>query len=606
MRTRLALVLACVGALACTPPDLADSASPGTGWPDLADPPVGREDGRADAALIVAIEDPRFGGRPGATQVAAGWWRYLVHTRGLRASRVTLLREGEATAAAMIEALDRMEFRAGEGALLWLVFIGQAESRPDHEGLLTTAAGTFAVAELRETLGFGFHESAFVLLDACAEAPAEGWSSGIAAAPLVPAPSFRGPEGPSAPEPSWSDTPSDLASIAASAGVRAEQAMTRRLAVPRNLFVLTAGVGPRCPTELAGRPWPALAYAGLAGLQGWADRNGDGWVGAVELGVYAQSLIAGLDERERDLSELPELDAAGIDLILADLAGLGPRPAPIARARRDRHALDPGEASQTDDSLARADALIELAVEDMIAVPPGRFWMGCDPEHESECERDEKPARIVELGGYAIDRREVSWADWRECHAAGECPAVALDQCWVWTGLEHGFVLGAQVPAAMLADDHPVMCVTWSEAFEFCEALGKRLPSEAEWERAARGVDRRIHPWGDEPPNCTRAVADGCSDFSEPVGSKPAGASPVGALDMAGNVAEWVYDWWDEHSYGLRRMPRAIDPHGPKTGEVRGVRGGSFYAGASDLRTSYRYGFEPGARTSIVGFRCAR
>lgn len=96
----------------------------------------------------------------------------------------------------------------------------------------------------------------------------------------------------------------------------------------------------------------------------------------------------------------------------------------------------------------------------------------------------------------------------------------------------------------------------------------------------------------------------GCSDFGEAVGSRPAGASPSGALDMAGNVAEWVFDWWDAHSY--RNLAPGRDPLGVWQGEVRVVRGGSFYSGPSDLRASYRYGIEPDARTSLVGFRCAR
>lgn len=92
-----------------------------------------------------------------------------------------------------------------------------------------------------------------------------------------------------------------------------------------------------------------------------------------------------------------------------------------------------------------------------------------------------------------------------------------------------------------------------------------------------------------------------CGAYTRPVGSLPAGASPVDALDMAGNVFEWVFDWWSERSY---RRGVAENPTGPERGEVRVVRGGSFYSSDADLRTSYRYGLDPNARTSIVGFRC--
>ncbi|NJK32870.1 MAG: formylglycine-generating enzyme family protein, partial [Deltaproteobacteria bacterium] len=266
----------------------------------------------------------------------------------------------------------------------------------------------------------------------------------------------------------------------------------------------------------------------------------------------------------------------------------------------------PGRRESDGRALADAEGQVAFTLEDMLAVPQGRFWMGCDKDRDSNCEKDEYPERIVELDGYAIDRTEVTWADYRACVAAGACSEPVFEQCWVWTGLDQGFVLGAEVPEEMLADDHPVMCVNWTEALGYCLAAGKRLPTEAEWERAARGLDRRFYPWGNEEPDCSRAIIDGCGDFTAPVASAPAGASPVGALDMAGNVAEWVYDWWDEVGYGYRHMPSAINPEGPVRGEVRGVRGGSFYGGALDQRSSYRYGLAPGARMSIVGFRCAR
>ena len=205
------------------------------------------------------------------------------------------------------------------------------------------------------------------------------------------------------------------------------------------------------------------------------------------------------------------------------------------------------------------------------------------------------------LGGFAIDRAEVRWADYRECVTSGACDPMHVEVCWVWNG--EAFVRGDPLPAAMLADDHPVVCVNWPEAARYCEAMGKRLPTEAEWERAARGVDGRLYPWGDAAPSCKTVVMDGCSDFTRPVATHPAGASPVGALDMAGNVAEWVYDWWDERSYPRRVVD---NPTGPERGQVRGVRGGSFYNSDADLRVSYRYGLEPMARTSIVGFRCVR
>jgi formylglycine-generating enzyme required for sulfatase activity len=601
MRPRFSHAL-CAGLLGCTRPDLAESATPGPGWPDLADPPAGLKDGVGDSAVIVAIDDPALGGRPGAWEVASGWWRYLVRTRGLSPNRVTLLHDDAATAAAIRESVDRMELESPEGAMLWFVFIGQGESQPDHGGVLTTATGTLPVSNIRSALAFGFHESSFMLLDACAQAPVEGWRSGVPAAPPAPVGASESLLNTVA---NWQrelveDAPTQMVDATAL------RELLAKVAIRRNSFVLTAGLGPHCRTELGGRPWPALAYAVLGGLQGWADMDEDGSVNAFEVAIHAQSVVAELDDVKVDLATVAKLDAAGTNLILADLVRDGPRAATLASRRRRTEPIEPEAASQTDGSLEEARALIELALEDMVPVAPGHFRMGCNRQRDSMCESDERPQHLVELGGFAIDRTEVGWGDYRECVATGACSEPSLDRCWVWTGIDRGFVIGGAIPESMLADDHPVMCVSWREASDYCHAVGKRLPTEAEWERAARGLDRRIHPWGDEAANCSLANGDGCSDFTMPVGSLPAGASPVGALHMAGNVAEWVSDWWHEHTYRYLLQSKPKNPQGPDRGLVRAIRGGSFYGGALDLRASYRYGLEPTARTSIVGFRCAR
>lgn len=592
MRSRLLALLSLVFT-ACVPP-LADSASPGGGWPDLGDPPTGIRDGRADAAVIVVIDDPadsRVGGRPGAWAVGSGWWRYLVHTRGLRMSRVKLLRNEEASLEAIRETVLNMKYAAGAGSMLWFVYIGVGASpEAGGDGILWAGDGEpFEFAGLRQQLGRGTHESAFMLLDACDQQPAPGYRSGVPAHFLAD----QTPVGkPSVAKISASP---EYAGGGFGAAVKRVQAVVAtdvqfERSQVRNSFVLTAGTGERCQTTLADRPWPALAYAALGGLQGWSDTNEDGWIGAMELAVYAQALI-------------PEaiLEASGVDLILADIAGFAPHSKPVARIRRHTPALGPGKASRSDAALLSAAGQLEAVVEDMVAVPPGSFFMGCDKATDAACEGDEYPPHNVKLGGFAIDRTEVSWADYRACVRSGACQPMSLDDCWVWTG--KAFVKGAEVPATMLADDHPVMCVSWPEAAAYCEAQGKRLPTEAEWERAARGIDGRLYPWGNEEPTCKLAARHGCTDFSHAVGSYSAGASPVGAEDMAGNVSEWVFDWWDKHGY---RRIGPVNPTGPGDGRVRGVRGGSFYSSAVDLRASYRYGLEPLARLSILGFRCAR
>lgn len=560
---------------ACTP-TLAGSASPGEGWPDLAEPPIGQLDGRVDAALIVVIDDPALGGRPGAWEVGSGWWRYLVRTRGLRSSRVRLLRNEQASASAIADAVERMENQSDAGSMLWLIYIGSGS-----DGRLHASDGqTLEFEPLRQQLSFGDHESAFIVLDACVPA-----SLPAPAPPPSPKPPLPFPLSDEAPA---ITTMGELAAAVAQAKAQVQADVAREQAVRRNTFVLTAGTGDACTTTLAGRPWPALAYAVLGGLQGWSDLDNDGLIAARELAIYAQALIT---EHAQAPCHRPtrRLEASGVDLILADVPGFAPRP------------IEPGLAARTDQSLREAATIVELELEDMVAVPRGRFAMGCNQSDDNACEPDEYPQHDVTLGGYAIDRTEVTWAAYRACMASGACEPMKLGRCWVWTG--KGFLHGAELPAEMRGDDHPVVCVTWEEAASYCKAMGKRLPTEAEWERAARGVDSRLYPWGNEPPSCRNTARESCTDFTRAVGSYPDGASPVGALDMAGNVSEWISDWWHDASYARSFGP---NPTGAETGEVRVVRGGSFYDGEADLRSSYRYGIEPEARISTLGFRCAR
>jgi iron(II)-dependent oxidoreductase len=153
----------------------------------------------------------------------------------------------------------------------------------------------------------------------------------------------------------------------------------------------------------------------------------------------------------------------------------------------------------------------------------------------------------------------------------------------------------------------PALYVTWIEAADFCLAAGKRLPTEAQWEKAARGTAGNLFPWGPQAPTPALAVFDQYHvheiPLVQPVGSGEEGRSPFGARHMAGNVAEWVQDWFGFDYYAV--TPNR-NPTGPATSRYKGVRGGSWKSKPMMLRTATRSGAPPDQRSPTIGFRCAK
>ena len=149
--------------------------------------------------------------------------------------------------------------------------------------------------------------------------------------------------------------------------------------------------------------------------------------------------------------------------------------------------------------------------------------------------------------------------------------------------------------------EHPIVSVSWYGAAAYCRWVGGRLPTEAEWEKAARGMDDRLYPWGNQPPSYEVANYQGYQVSTSPVGTFPKGASSYGLLDMAGNVWEWVSDWYG-HDYYARSL--LINPHGPDTGVTKVMRGGSWFNIDRHLKVSYRSYCNPATRTANLGFRC--
>ncbi len=228
------------------------------------------------------------------------------------------------------------------------------------------------------------------------------------------------------------------------------------------------------------------------------------------------------------------------------------------------------------------------AGEFMVKVPAGDFTMGL-----AQGASGEKPVRRVYLGAFSIDRYEVSVEAYAACVTADVCSAPqernepqALCN-WGVQGKEQ----------------HPINCVSWSQARDFCAWKKKRLPTEAEWEKAARGDDGRLYPWGNDRALCVRAVGDKCDEpGTKPVGSKPKGASPYGAHDMAGNVWEWVADWYREDTY---RTGKTRDPTGPPRGTQRVSRGGGWDVIGFNLQSATRSSAKPHHTADSLGFRCA-
>jgi formylglycine-generating enzyme required for sulfatase activity len=223
--------------------------------------------------------------------------------------------------------------------------------------------------------------------------------------------------------------------------------------------------------------------------------------------------------------------------------------------------------------------------------------MGCNEEVDTQCLDDEYPYHEVTLASFAIDRTEVTAEAYAECVSAGECSPPAL-------------TFGDRQPCANTSGQQPVACVDWFQARDFCASIGKRLPTEAEWEKAARGTDGRMFPWGNDAPDCSRAhLGAPCPVSAEPlvVGSKPAGASPYGALDMAGNLFEWVSDWYGVAYYV---SSPAENPPGPATGTRRALRSSSSsfaleYGSRVSLRGPDYLAATPDDTSNAIGFRCA-
>jgi len=224
----------------------------------------------------------------------------------------------------------------------------------------------------------------------------------------------------------------------------------------------------------------------------------------------------------------------------------------------------------------------------MVSVPAGEFVMGtADP---TPLTTDEAPQHTVDLDAFWIDRTEVTNAMVARCVEAGKCKKPG----------------SVNFGAAEFAD-HPVVSVTWDEAKTYCEWAGRRLPTEAEWEKAARGTDGRTYPWGNDAPDSVIGVptGEGPADTIA-VGSVPADVSPYGALGMFTGVPTWIADWYDENYYANSPSKNPQGPPSAVQPPQRAIRGGGWGAPPEFARLANRSGSLPDVRSAAIGFRCAR
>lgn len=245
------------------------------------------------------------------------------------------------------------------------------------------------------------------------------------------------------------------------------------------------------------------------------------------------------------------------------------------------------------------------ARDEMILVPAGAFLMGSDKKVDRTAYLPETPQRRIYLDAFYIDKYEVSTVQFLKFTlATGRSPL--LD--WRYDGGNFQETMAS----------HPVMHVTWNDAEAYCQWAGKRLPTEAEWEKAARGEDGRIYPWGNQPAGLSRSNF-GRTGLSGPVRDRPErlmlyppiisvdkyenGVSPYGVYQMAGNVAEWVADWYDKDYY---KTAPDRNPKGPEKGTQRSFRGGGWIDSTPSVRAAQRNGTHPNTKMNWLGFRCAR
>jgi formylglycine-generating enzyme required for sulfatase activity len=227
----------------------------------------------------------------------------------------------------------------------------------------------------------------------------------------------------------------------------------------------------------------------------------------------------------------------------------------------------------------------------LLVVPPGNFQMG-STDSDTNAQPDEKPQHTVQLDAFLIDQTDVTNKMYALCVSAGACTSPSSTS----SATRPSYYGNSEF------DNYPVINVNWNMADTYCKWAGRELPTEAQWEKAARGTDGYTYPWGNNTPDITLLNYNGIDGDTTEVGSYPKGASPYGALDMAGNVWQWMNDWYSDTYY---QSSPSSNPLGPVSGQDRVLRGGSWGNFYASVRSADRLRSEPTYTNYSVGFRCA-
>ena len=234
----------------------------------------------------------------------------------------------------------------------------------------------------------------------------------------------------------------------------------------------------------------------------------------------------------------------------------------------------------------------------MVYVQDGPFKMGSTDFNDSQ------PVHIVNISAFWIDQTDVTNSMYAKCVSAGICQSPT----YTYSDKRPSYYGDPQF------DNYPVIYVDWYMANTYCQWTGRRLPTEAEWEKAARGTDERIYPWGNSAGcvlanyygNGNGSGSDYCVADTTEAWKHPDGTSLYGAYDMAGNVWQWVHDWYDPDYYRTFGRDNVQNPQGPSSGAKRVLRGGSWDSLEPHIRSAFRWDYDPAYSGDSVGFRCAQ